>query len=1482
MDDTDLVYLSQEVDYLGFLESKLRDLHGIATLVYELIQNADDVKDAAGNPGASEIVFDVCDDALVVTNDGVFRDEDFRRLQLVAGGAKRDEIGTTGAFGIGFISVYQITDYPELLSSGRHWIIHPDEPQNQRIHQRKAETNATLFRLPWAFNADSNVRQKLRLERISPESLDGFQRDMVAATTLAALFLKQVKKLEVKRNGQLVQRVVRADAEDDQLMIQIGEQVPIWRLFRGEFRAEEERLRAEHPQIEEKRRSQVVVAIPDEGFSNGRLFAVLPSETTIPLPFHINADFFPSSDRKHMLFSEDYQGEWNRAAIRAAARALAEGLEKLPSIMDAISLWKLIKSLDDCSRAVDAGQYDEVFKAFWQEAVPYLSELPLVYTATGSRVSPRMARLLESEAERNATAVLMDLGIDIVSPSLSSYFGLLRRREIGVPLLNAHDIVQALQANGFQEGLGLSKAPGKLRTIENWRLLWHALDAILKRTQQTYSEKETARLAVAKCPLVWDEARTLCAPQRLYRGDDETRKLFRKVRWLNQEIAAGGFPAELVPSFSVKAAIDFLEERNSTLEDDWHNRRLDLPTLYRWLEEHRQEILQNPSLLSAVRRLPIWPVAGHLRSLVGLYIPGGFEDPFKVSELVDIAALGGRHEFLKDLGVQELDFSRYAREIIPQVVREKPEVNTLQRRQAVQLLAQRLGEIQDDGDLARQLAGLPLIECTDREFHNAGSAYLPNPILKLLDQGCIFVAVLPGEHTEATAALYRWLGIAQGPRPTDLLARIRSLCSTSPGRDTREQITELFEYLVEQWPSWTIQEQGAFSALRNLAWLPGTQRGDEQWYRPNELYLVFQQYLFETQANFLDLPRRLQERAGTVKLNDFLGIQQIPSPGLVVAHLLQCSRNGQPVNREVYRFLNQKDNVGDPALQQLRNQPCLLLSDGAYVRPEQVFWGKHPFGRFRYQLGPDFRQYHDLLERLGVREWPSIQDHVQVLLEIGEGYGRLHKPLDDETYGVVLQCWETLSRAYEAGEIEQAGLAVLQDKPVIRNEEKILRPPEELYFEDRPGLKEKLPDLGSYVIKRPLGAWPAMEAAGVQPLGKAVRIHLVEPLDALPDERIAQRYAERATLIDRVIESDKASGVEGIEAEMLSQLSFSVTRALVVQYALQRQHHRPVLSEPEAIPARLLPEIGTLAVCYAEGRIPWPTIACEIAYAAKPAGEIGGLASGIKEALMYETYEEAERVLDELGYPRFESPYIVILPPHSVIPGFGGEELTKDAIAATSEQIEPVSAPQGDTGVSVPSPEATTPEMVIPPGPQAQPVTPEPPSATPPSPTGHPPHRPHTRSRSRIRTYVDPGEEARDVPEDPELQKRRTQTEKAGIQRVMRYEIAHDRNPEEMPPLNPGFDIRSVDRSGEVRFIEVKALSGVWEGPNPAQLTRREFEEAQDKRDEFWLYVVELATSDEARIYPIQNPAGWIQRYLFDDGWMGLAKEEEPEMVSDV
>jgi hypothetical protein len=39
----------------------------------------------------------------------------------------------------------------------------------------------------------------------------------------------------------------------------------------------------------------------------------------------------------------------------------------------------------------------------------------------------------------------------------------------------------------------------------------------------------------------------------------------------------------------------------------------------------------------------------------------------------------------------------------------------------------------------------------------------------------------------------------------------------------------------------------------------------------------------------------------------------------------------------------------------------------------------------------------------------------------------------------------------------------------------------------------------------------------------------------------------------------------------------------------------------------------------------------------------------------------------------------------------------------------------------------------------------------------------------------------------------------------------------------------------------------------------------------FWLYVVENADSTTPSVYPIQNPAGLAEKFIFDDGWKAVS-----------
>ena len=94
------------------------------------------------------------------------------------------------------------------------------------------------------------------------------------------------------------------------------------------------------------------------------------------------------------------------------------------------------------------------------------------------------------------------------------------------------------------------------------------------------------------------------------------------------------------------------------------------------------------------------------------------------------------------------------------------------------------------------------------------------------------------------------------------------------------------------------------------------------------------------------------------------------------------------------------------------------------------------------------------------------------------------------------------------------------------------------------------------------------------------------------------------------------------------------------------------------------------------------------------------------------------------------------------------------------------------------------------------------------------------------------------------------QIEAIGMEVAMKYEREHGREPMDVSAENVGYDVRSTAPSGEVRYIEVKARATT----GSIVLTPNEWFMAQRLGDEYWLYVVENA-STEPVLHTIQNPA---------------------------
>jgi hypothetical protein len=101
--------------------------------------------------------------------------------------------------------------------------------------------------------------------------------------------------------------------------------------------------------------------------------------------------------------------------------------------------------------------------------------------------------------------------------------------------------------------------------------------------------------------------------------------------------------------------------------------------------------------------------------------------------------------------------------------------------------------------------------------------------------------------------------------------------------------------------------------------------------------------------------------------------------------------------------------------------------------------------------------------------------------------------------------------------------------------------------------------------------------------------------------------------------------------------------------------------------------------------------------------------------------------------------------------------------------------------------------------------------------------------------------------------------------------LSREREWQRTPTHNPGFDLFKAGEDGRAtRWCEVKAMTGSLHD-RPVGLSRTQFECAQKQGEAYWLYVVEHAGTDTARIVRVQDPAGKARTFTFDHGWLGVA-----------
>lgn len=1478
-----LVFRSQEVDHLGALANALGNLTGYATLAYELIQNADDAD------GATTMTFDVRAEALVVENDGLFTDCerqelhdcpwleernescDFHSFRRIEGGAKRGRENVTGAFGVGFTAVYQVTDEPRLISGQREWIVRPLAAAGERIQERQVAPphQGTRFVLPWQ-REDSELRARLRVPPAPDDVTKQLVADVRSAIPRAMLFLRRLRLVELKEDGCLVARFERRE-ESGKVFIRSPSGESAFYLWVGAFETEADRLKARYPVIEKLRSPVVKVALPatgGKGAERGRIHAVLPTSEPSPFAFHLNADFFPTTDRKRVVLEDDYQSEWNRAALTAAAEVFAAEVPQRGPELGAERLWAVLESVARAAQQARSGELDQVFGLFWARVLDRAGSTPIVLTTTGEWRVPGEVLLLGQTEEFDALELFETLGLLVADREVRRALYSLRQlrvdleRDIGIRELGVVDILRALEGAGLEEVEHNDLIAPPLRSQKSREQLWDELERLVSRTRAQEERRQLIQ-EVRRSATAPREGGGLCRWHAAYRARGEIPlQVFGDVTSFLDERALEGRPTltGLAQEFTVERAAELL---SSLAPADLE--RLDRVRVLRWLAGHTGDLegAGAKDAIARLRKVPIFPSGGGFHPLEEVLLPGDFDDPLGITKLIDLQGEPSLRGLAKALGAEELTFSEYVRTHVPRHL-QAHDVERQQVAEIVRLLSSRLGEIEGDDDAHEALAGAPIVGCADGKARLASIVYFDTAaVRRVLGDDVAFASSADRSMTE----FYEWLGVARTPRPADLLRRVPQLVELRPLPAEIEVVEAIVSTLGEQFTRSAGESadrvierfEGEYIELRELAWLPA--EGEvARWYRPVDLYRRSRQYLFASQARFLGIDRSIEDKNVFV-LDELLGMPEAPTVAQVVEHLLHSARNDELVNTEVYTYLNQHlaDSGAKFEIDRLRGER-VILGEGGYQAPGHVFWSDHDLAPFRARLEPgDFSRWRLLFDAIGVKEAPDYEDAIGLIAEIARSHGS-SEPLEAEGDALrVLQvCWQLLDQALSEGQVDEATVeSRLGEIAGVPNAALRLALPRRIFVEDLVGLRDVFRDhLGDSCIARPRAAWRALHAAGVRGLREAARPKIVSDCKSEPDPLIRGTLDERRTETARLLETI-FEGAERTEAvRRLDQLEIQKVSDLRVCWHL-RVPHGLVKSEEQELGAIYSGEEDAVYVLHRDGGVSsWPTLAREIAIAIAPGIDPGRFAFQLKSVLTAPSREEAARELDELGVPRLHDelperprPRAIGLPTAVRVAETAGGE--RDSVAeGTDETALDVSEVHESSGGGRWS---TARETKLP------------------RREGRAGERRRLKQRDRrgVELYVRVSGERGGEEEDPGRAQRLTEVEAAGIRAALEFERRQNRVPVEMPPVHPGYDIESSLGDQLVRVIEVKARSGAWDG---VELTKTEFDEAQKRRDQYWLYVVENAGAPDEKIIRIKDPAGAATRFIFDRGWRSVAE----------
>jgi len=312
--------INDRKDLARALKSNECDLDGILTglyndpshFIYEILQNAE------GWAKANEITFEISEDKLDIYYSGIdFDFKDIKRITTIGQSKGKDDLNTIGKFGIGFKSVFAITQTP-FIYSGKY-NIHIKDFVVPSVVEKSNNKSGTKISLP--FNHKFRSKEEVfyliskKLEDIGLKTLlflQNINEIKWKTPNINGHYLKSPEKIEQVENAKKVTIISDKDTEE-------------YLVIEKPIKIENYDLKVEVAYKLGKDKSEKEIIIPE---TDSKLFVYFPTEKDTYMNFVIQGPYKTTPNRENIPL-EDKQ---NKEILEETANLVAESLSVIKDL----------------------------------------------------------------------------------------------------------------------------------------------------------------------------------------------------------------------------------------------------------------------------------------------------------------------------------------------------------------------------------------------------------------------------------------------------------------------------------------------------------------------------------------------------------------------------------------------------------------------------------------------------------------------------------------------------------------------------------------------------------------------------------------------------------------------------------------------------------------------------------------------------------------------------------------------------------------------------------------------------------------------------------------------------------------------------------------------------------------------------------------------------------------------------------------------